>query len=86
MRDIGNQYGRISNRLYDDYINYRIDEDTYNSRKRRINKAFDRYERNIARLQNTRVQGRGASNTPTRLGGIDQDVQYRRPAYAGSNG
>ena len=86
MNDIGNQYGRISNRLYSDYINYRIDKQTYDKRKKRIDTAYDRYERNIARLQGTRRQGRGAANYAISQGGIDSNVRYSRSAYAGSNG
>lgn len=82
MRDIKQQYSRINNRLYRQYLDYKIDEDTYNSRKKTLDRTYDRYERNIARQQG-RTPMRGISNYP---GQIDHNIQYSRRAYAGSNG
>lgn len=82
MRDIKQQYSRINNRLYRQYLDYDIDEATYNSRKNAITKAYDRYEKNIARQQGQKAV-RGISNYH---GAIDHDIQYSRKAYAGNKG
>lgn len=47
LKDIDNQYSRISNRLYRQYLDYEIDEDTYKRRMQSINDAYDRYQTNI---------------------------------------
>lgn len=82
MNDIKRQYSRIYNRLYRQYLDYDISEEQFNRRRERIVKAYDRYERNIARLQGTPHQGRGAANWP----GFDNNARYSRSAYAGTNG
>ena len=82
MRDIKQQYSRINNRLYRQYLDYKIDEATYNSRKKRLDSAYDRYERNIARQQG-KSPIRGISNYP---GQINHTIQYSQKAYAGTNG
>jgi len=61
LRDIDNQYSRIDNRLYQQYINYEIDEDTFNSRRRQIQNAYDRYQTNIVRNQGAAGWRRGMS-------------------------
>lgn len=82
MRDIKQQYSRIKNRLYRQYLDYKIDEKTYDSRQKRLDSTYDRYERNIARSQGKKAV-RGISNYP---GAINHDVQYSQAAYAGTNG
>lgn len=82
MRDIKNQYSRIDNMLYRQYLDYDIDEETYNRRKSRLNSVYDRYERRIARQQGKPAK-RGISNYP---GAIDHNIKYSKAAYAGSNG
>lgn len=82
MQDIKKQYSRIDNKLYRQYLDYDISEEQYRSRKKRLNSAYDRYERNIARQQGKPAK-RGISNYP---GQIDHNIQYSRKAYAGTNG
>lgn len=82
MRDIKQQYSRIDNRLYRQYLDYKISEEQYESRKKKLNSTYDRYERNIARQQGKPAR-RGISNYP---GQIDHNIQYSRKAYAGTNG
>ena len=82
MNDIMRQYSRIDNRLYRQYLDYQIDQDTYNRRKSRLNRVYDRYERNIARQQG-QTPRRGISNYN---GAINRNIQYSRSAYAGTNG
>ena len=82
MRDIKQQYSRIKNRLYRQYLDYQIDENTYNSRQKALDRTYDRYERNIARQQGKPAQ-RGISNYN---GMIDHNIQYSQKAYAGSKG
>lgn len=82
MRDIKQQYSRIKNRLYRQYLDYKIDEKTYDSRQKRLDSTYDRYERNIARQQGKPAK-RGISNYN---GQIDHNIQYSQAAYAGSNG
>ena len=86
MNDIGRQYSRIKDSLYRRYLDYGISEKQFNSRQKRIDRAYDRYERNIARIQGTARQGRGASNYPVSLGGTDNTIKYSRQAYAGTKG
>ena len=54
LRDIDQQYSRIENRLYRQYLDFEIDEDTYNKRMETIRNAYDRYQTNIL---NTEVPG-----------------------------
>ena len=77
MRDIKQQYSRIDNRLYRQYLDYKISEEQYESRKKKLNSTYDRYERNIARQQGKPAR-RGISNY---LGQIDHNIQYSRKAY-----
>lgn len=82
MRDIDQQYSRIKNRLYRRYLDYEISKEQYDSRMQQLNRTYDRYERNIARLQG-RKPFRGISNYP---GALDHNIQYSTKAYAGANG
>lgn len=82
MRDIKRQYSHIKNRLYQQYIDYNISAEQYWNRQNKIDRAYDRYERNIARQQGKPAK-RGISNYP---GQIDHTIQYSRKAYAGTNG
>ncbi len=81
MSDIRKQYSRIDNKLYRRYLDYDISKEEYDSRKNRINKAYDKYERNIARQQGV-SPARGVAN----YSGFDNNTKYSRAAYAGSNG
>jgi hypothetical protein len=51
LRQIDQQYSRIDNRLYREYINYRMDEDDFFRRRQAIRDAYDRYETNIMNTQ-----------------------------------
>ena len=50
LREIDQQYSRIDNRLYREYINYRMDEDDFFRRRQAIRDAYDRYQTNILNL------------------------------------
>lgn len=82
MGDIKRQWSRVTGRIYRSYLDGSISESQYLSRQGKANKAYDRYERNIARQQG-KTPMRGISNYP---GQIDHDIQYSRKAYAGNNG
>lgn len=82
MKDIKRQWSRLNNGIYRQYLDGDITKEQYNARNRKIDKAYDRYERNIARQQG-QPQRRGISNYP---GAIDHNIQYSRKAYAGTNG
>lgn len=82
MNDIKQQYSRISNRLYRQYLDDDISETQFDSRKNKLDRVYDRYERNIARQQGLPAK-RGISNDPLKF---DDNIRYSRTAYAGSKG
>ena len=51
LSDLARQYSRIDNRLYRQYLDYEIDEETFNRRRRAIQDVWDRYETNIMNTQ-----------------------------------
>ena len=86
MQDIKEQYTRIQSRMYRNYLdNPNTPDDYYDKGMARVNKIYDRYERNIARQQGLEPR-RGISNVPTQLGGTDDTIKYSRSAYAGNGG
>ena len=80
MKDIKQQWSRLNNGIYRQYLDGGITKEQYEARNRRINKAYDRYERKIARQQGKPAR-RGISNYP---GVIDHNVQYSRNTYMGN--
>ena len=54
LHEIDDQYSRIDNRLYRRYLDFQIDEDEFENRRRVIQNAYDRYQTNIL---NTEVPG-----------------------------
>lgn len=77
LRDIDEQYSRIENRLYRQYLDFDIDEDTYKSRMNRINNAYDRYQTNYIREINPNWS-RGMSYPM----GFRYDKKVSRKVYA----
>ena len=54
LRQIDEQYSRIDNRLYRQYLNYEISEEEFQNRRRAIQNTYDRYQTNIL---NTEIPG-----------------------------
>ena len=50
LREIDQQYSRIDNRLYRQYLDYELSEEEFQNRRRAIQNAYDRYETNIMNL------------------------------------
>ena len=81
LREIDQQYSRIYNRLYRQYLDFEISEEAFWNRRRAIQDAYDRYQTNI---MNTEVPGwtRG-------MGGTRNPALYNRPiarrVYARNN-
>lgn len=81
LRDIDEQYSRIDNRLYRQYLDYEIDEDTFNNRRRTIQNAYDRYQTNIVRQ--TQPGWQRGLNYPLDRRLLDR--RYTRNVYAKPN-
>ena len=78
LRDIDNQYSRIENRLYRQYLDYDIDEDTYNRRMQTIKNAYDRYQTNYVRAQGATNWRRGMQYPRN----LEYDKPVKRSTYA----
>ena len=64
LKEIDDQYSRIDNRLYRQYLDYEISEEEFQNRRKAIQDAYDRYQTNILR---------------TRVPGWQRGMQYPRP-------
>ena len=81
LHEIDDQYSRIDNRLYRQYLDYEISEEEFQSRRRAIQNAYDRYQTNIL---NTEIPGWRRGNAyPRNFTLYDQRIP--RSVYARRN-
>ena len=79
------QFSRIDNRLYRAYLDFEIDEDEFNKRRKQIQDAYDRYEVNMANSQgfNISYHGEGGGDSKTYyLHNMNLNKKAPRSVYA----